>query len=392
MYSGLRPQPRSLLPAPVPTRSAPPGFPRRPSLPNLHCGGPGGVPAKPSSRVGWGERPGHAGPQPPRPASRRPPAPSPAPAEMAKPRPALWHGASPRRPPVPGASAGAEESPRGGAAPPRALLAAFQINFQRRPPEPQPRAAASLTRLPYLPGELAARTERDQLRPGRRRPSRLRGAAGAPGKEPAPRRAVRLGRGRGRRPSRDVRPPSRSSRRREGRRFSELGRPSGGPGPGCGSGPVCLGGSGLRAGRRLRARRRAGGELGEGAGARPAEGPPRSRSEPAARPLPGAPHGPGDLPAAKFPPSTRNRLLGARGPAPGSPRHRSAGRTPQERKLHSPPPGLASAWRPLAAWFPPMTSQLSKPRLVTRRAPRVLKLGWNPAHLLGKGVQMPWGP
>lgn len=239
-----------------------------------------------------------------------------------------------RRCPVPGASAGAEESPRGGAAPPRALLAAFQINFQKRPPEPQPRAAASLTASLTCraspprgrSGTSSAREAEALEAAGSRR--RAREGARSPARGPAgtwPRAAAFSGR-----------PPAQSLLEAKG-------------------GPALLGdgeakrrpGSWVRVGPSLPGRirppgrRRAGGKLGEGAGARPAEGPPRSRSEPAARPLPGAPHGPGDLPAAKFPPSTRNRLLGARGPAPGSPSHRVRGPNGAAmRKLHSPHPGL----------------------------------------------------
>lgn len=60
-------------------------------------------------------------------------------------------------------------------------------------------------------------------------------------------------------------------------------------------GPGRPGRIGRSAGRRLRARR------GEGAGARPAEGPPRSRPQPAARPPPGAPLGLADLPGEPSP-------------------------------------------------------------------------------------------
>lgn len=157
MYSGLRPPPRCLLLA-RPTRSSPTRVPAPPGRPAAQppLRGPWGRPPKPSSRVGWVKGPGtrdhdlHARVRA-------------TPGALTCPRrggnAAIRTRARGVLPPPAGARSvcGSSGAAWGGAAPPRALLAAFQINFQRRPPAPaEPRAAASSP--PPLPaGRLAAR-------------------------------------------------------------------------------------------------------------------------------------------------------------------------------------------------------------------------------------------
>lgn len=161
---------------------------------------------------------------------------------------------------------------------------------------------------------------------------------GAPGREPAPRRAGRAGTwppapAFSGRPARRVAPRG----KRSGRCFSETGREGGGPGSWVRVGPCQLGRIRLlRPSRGCVRGGGRGGERGEGAGARPAEGPPRSRSEPAARPPRGAPLRRGDFPGAPsfFPPrgTATSRRAGLRGAlsAAGAP---ATLRPPQVRKL-----------------------------------------------------------
>lgn len=310
MYSGLRPA-ALLLPCP----RAPPGpggGPQTrlapPSLPELGPGTSRRNPAPgPDGTEGGGARPGHPlRPSPARPRGQR-----------ARARGVL------RRPPEPGTSAGAAESPRGGAAPPARPWLPFKPTFRNAR-----RAGAGAGRLPYLAGEPL---------PGRGRTSRAREAEALEAAGMAARPGAREGaRPRGSagllaRPDRPAAP--------RGRRRAEA------PGGGEGArrpeswvrvGPARPGRIGRSAGRRLRARR------GEGAGARPAEGPPRSRPQPAARPPPGAPLGLADLPGEPSP-------LPPRVTATPCARARAQPSAPRAPRARTPLPGARWAASPAGA-------------------------------------------